>query len=245
MAEDNATNRLVVLAQLQKLGYQAKAVNNGAEAVEAVRQGGWDLVLMDCQMPVMDGFEATRRIRQLLDAEDNVNGIPIVALTAGAMQEDKDRCLSAMNDYLAKPVDLRRLAEVVEQWTGGAAPAGQAKEQARADGAAFRHTELLERLMGDRELAGMVVKEFLQDAPGQLHGLRGRVQEGDFAGIQARAHGLKGSAATVSAENLRALALALEGAGKARELERCRELVSCAEEEVELFRGALERAGWL
>ena len=248
VAEDNATNRLVVLAQLQKLGYQAKAVNNGAEAVETVRQGGWDLVLMDCQMPVMDGFEATRRIRQSPDAPENIRAIPIVALTAGAMQEDKDRCLSEMNDYLSKPVDLRRLAEVVEQWTGGigdAEPAGRDREQARADSAAFRDVELLERLMGDRELAGMIVREFLASAPAQLNGLRERVEQGDFAGLLARAHGLKGSAATVSAENLRALALALEGAGKAKELERCSELVRSAEEEVEQFRGTLERAGWL
>jgi len=233
VVEDNATNRLVVLAQLQKLGYEARAVNNGAEAVEAVRQGGYDLVLMDCQMPVMDGFEATRRIRKSVD-----NRIPIVALTAGAMQEDKDRCLSEMNDYLSKPVDLRRLAEVVEQWTG-------AQSTSRADSAAFRDGELLERLMGDRELAGMILREFLAGAPAQVSGLRERVQDGDFAGIAARAHGLKGSAATVSAENLRALALALEGAGKAHELERCRQLVTSAEEEVEQFRETLERAGWL
>ena len=105
MAEDNATNRKVALAQLRKLGYKASAVTNGAEAVEAVKHGGYDLVLMDCQMPVMDGFEATRSIRESMHP-----GIPIIAITADAMPADRDRCLSeGMNDYLAKPVELSRL----------------------------------------------------------------------------------------------------------------------------------------
>ena len=113
VAEDNATNREVALAQLRKLGYEAAAVTNGAEAVEAVQDGGYDLVLMDCQMPVMDGFEATRRIRQS-------TGIPVVAMTADAMPGDRDRCLSeGMNDYLAKPVELKQLADVLAKWMPG------------------------------------------------------------------------------------------------------------------------------
>jgi CheY-like chemotaxis protein len=111
VAEDNFVNKLVALAQLQKLGYDATAVDNGAQAVAAVEQGGYDLVLMDCQMPVMDGFEATSCIRN-----SNQPRIPIIALTANAMQEDRDRCLSEMNDYLPKPVDLGRLADVLARW---------------------------------------------------------------------------------------------------------------------------------
>jgi CheY-like chemotaxis protein len=112
VAEDNATNRDVALAQLEKLGYQARAVTNGAEAIEAVERGGFDLVLMDCQMPVMDGFEATRRIRASAHS-----AIPIVAVTAGAMTDDRNRCLSeGMNDYLPKPVELAQLEDVIEKW---------------------------------------------------------------------------------------------------------------------------------
>jgi PAS domain S-box-containing protein len=118
VAEDNATNRVVVLAQLQKLGYKADAVTNGAEAVEAVQHKRYDLVLMDCSMPVMDGFEATRRIRGSIQP-----GIPIVAITAYAMSADRDRCLSeGMNDYLAKPVDLGGLADVLAKWLPNPAP---------------------------------------------------------------------------------------------------------------------------
>jgi len=113
VAEDNATNRHVALAQLRKLGYEAQAVSNGAEAVEKVQGGGYDLVLMDCQMPVMGGIEATRLIRQS-------TGIPIVALTAHAMPGDSDRFLSeGMDDYLAKPVELKQLVDVLAKWVPG------------------------------------------------------------------------------------------------------------------------------
>jgi CheY-like chemotaxis protein len=113
VAEDNATNRQVALAQLRKLGYEAVAVNNGAEAVENVQGGGYDLVLMDCQMPVMDGLEATRQIRLS-------TGIPVVAMTAHAMPGDRDRCLSeGMDDYLAKPVELKQLVKVLAKWVPG------------------------------------------------------------------------------------------------------------------------------
>jgi CheY-like chemotaxis protein len=111
VAEDNATNRLVATAQLRKLGYQATAVNNGAEAVEAVQQAHYDLVLMDCQMPVMDGFEANRRIRAIQP------DLPIIAVTADAMPDDQDRCRrEGMSDYLAKPVNIHLLAEVLAKW---------------------------------------------------------------------------------------------------------------------------------
>ena len=112
MAEDNATNREVALAQLRKLGCDAGAVTNGAEAVEAVRRGEYDLVLMDCQMPVMDGFEATRCIRC-----PSIRVLPIIAMTANAMPYDRERCLhEGMNDYLSKPVNLDRLADTLARW---------------------------------------------------------------------------------------------------------------------------------
>ncbi len=109
----------------EKLGYQANAVPNGAEAVQAVEQGSYDLVLMDCEMPVMDGYEATRRIRAARPA------FPIIALTADAMSGDRDRCLSeGMDDYLAKPVDLERLAEVLAKWLGAKTEPSRQRDRA-------------------------------------------------------------------------------------------------------------------
>jgi|GEM_PF-1409198 len=112
IAEDNATNRLVALAQMKKLGYQADAVINGAEAVKALRDDGqYDLVLMDCEMPVMDGYEATHLIRAVHP------DIPIIAATASATLEDRKRCLTVgMSDYLSKPLDLELLGDMLAKW---------------------------------------------------------------------------------------------------------------------------------
>jgi CheY-like chemotaxis protein len=102
----------VALAQLAKLGYKARAVEDGAQAIQALQSSTYDLVLMDCQMPVMDGFEATRRIRR----SDHPQ-LPIIALTADAMSGDRDKCIrEGMNDYLSKPVDMKQLEEILAKW---------------------------------------------------------------------------------------------------------------------------------
>jgi len=121
VAEDNATNREVILAQLWKLGYTATAVADGGEAVEAVRHGSFDLVLMDCQMPVMDGFEATRRIRE---RERGSRRLPVVAMTANAMVGDREKCLKAgMDDHIPKPVRVDALHRALTRWLpAGAMP---------------------------------------------------------------------------------------------------------------------------
>ncbi len=112
IAEDNAVNRFVALSQVTKLGYQADVVTNGAEAVLALQKGEYDLVLMDCEMPEMDGYEATRRVR-----EARLSRAPIIAVTASAMPEDREKCIAAgMDDVLSKPVDLSRMADVLALW---------------------------------------------------------------------------------------------------------------------------------
>jgi CheY-like chemotaxis protein len=114
LAEDNAINQLVALKILGKLGYRADAVANGLEVIKALESIPYDLVLMDCQMPEMDGFEATRAMRNL-----KIN-IPVVAMTANAMKGDRELCLEAgMNDYLSKPVKPAELAATLERWLRG------------------------------------------------------------------------------------------------------------------------------
>jgi len=116
LAEDNTVNQIVALGILKKLGFRTDAVANGLEAIEALKSFPYDLVLMDMQMPEMDGMEATRQIRNPRTQCPNPN-IPIIALTANAMQEDRDKCLEAgMNDYISKPVILMALAQVIEKW---------------------------------------------------------------------------------------------------------------------------------
>jgi two-component system sensor histidine kinase/response regulator len=121
VAEDNVVNQRVVLGLLAKLGHRADAVRNGLEAVRAVESGTYDLVFMDCQMPELDGFEATRRIRRL---SGRCATVPIVALTANAMQGDRERCLEVgMNDYVTKPVDAGRLAAALQRFLPAHRPA--------------------------------------------------------------------------------------------------------------------------
>ncbi len=122
VADDDLTNRTVALAQMGKLGHIAEAAVNGAKALEAMRQGRYDLVLMDCEMPVMDGYEATRRIRELDGPR-----VPVVALTSHASTGDRDRCLrEGMDDVLTKPVDMGRLAETLAKWLPERGGAGEA-----------------------------------------------------------------------------------------------------------------------
>jgi CheY-like chemotaxis protein len=116
LAEDDPTSQLVALAMLQKLGYKAEAVANGAEALDAVRKSRYDLVFMDCQMPEIDGYEATRRIRSL---SAGIRTAPIIAMTANALEGDRQRCLEAgMDDYVTKPIELEALAGTIAKWLG-------------------------------------------------------------------------------------------------------------------------------
>ena len=108
-------NQKVALRTLEKLGYRADVVPNGKEALQAVQEGGHDLVLMDCQMPIMDGFAATREIRKYEDGNGG-SMIPIIAMTASAMKGDREKCLAVgMNDYITKPIRVEELIAAIER----------------------------------------------------------------------------------------------------------------------------------
>ncbi len=234
VVEDDAVSREVARAQLQKLGYSASVAAGGEEALAALEHDGCDLVLMDCEMPDMDGFEATRRIRASVRA-----AVPIVALTANAMAGDRERCVrEGMNDYLAKPLEVRALSEMLAKWL----PAIPGEEAAAA---VFSGEALLGRLMGDRQLVRRMLTAFLGDVPSQLNHLRRKLAEADAPGARFQAHTLKGAAATAGADALRAVAAEMERAGTAGELGRCRETLPRAWEEFERFKSAVEQAGWI
>jgi len=116
VVEDNEVNQLVAVSMLTKLGYRSHVVASGGEAIEALSEDDFAAVLMDCQMPGMDGYDATREIRR---REGNRRRIPVIAMTAGAMNGDRERCLSAgMDDYITKPVRTEELGKVLQRWSG-------------------------------------------------------------------------------------------------------------------------------
>ena len=128
MAEDNPTNQAVAVAMLKRLGYRVEAVANGGEAIKALSEIPYDLVLMDCQMPEIDGYEATRWIRSGDSGARNPD-IPIIAMTAHAMTGDRERCLAAgMNDYLSKPVQPKGLEQTLARWLVSRLPADEGRE---------------------------------------------------------------------------------------------------------------------
>ena len=188
VAEDNQTNQAVALAILRRLGYQADVVGNGLEAIAALQRIPYDLVLMDCQMPELDGYEASRRIRQP-DSGVCAPDVPIVAMTANAMQGDREKCLRAgMNDYLAKPVQTTALALVLNLWLSGPAPQPPPAEIPPAATAVFNAAELLQRLLDDAVTAKLIVAGFLEDAPKQLRVLREAVERGAVPAATQQAH---------------------------------------------------------
>ncbi|MEI8372541.1 MAG: response regulator [Planctomycetota bacterium] len=256
LAEDNPTNQTVAVAILMKLGHAVDAVANGGEAIRALREIPYDLVLMDCQMPEMDGYEATRWIRSSDSGVRNPH-IPVIAMTAHAMKGDREQCLAAgMNDYLCKPVQPKELAETLARWL--AEPAAESPSELSTgvnrspslptpeeNKAVFNEEELLKRLMGDRSLGQTILHGFLEDIPQQIRALKDRLGEGDVPLVERQSHTIKGAAATVGAGSLREVAFAVEQASKAGELGRAAELVPRLEEEFERLKVVIEQLKWI
>jgi CheY-like chemotaxis protein len=224
-------------------------IQSGAEAIQALTNADYDLVLKDCLMPVLDGYAATRSIREGRSGARNPL-MPIVAITADAMAGDRDKCLQAgMSDYISKPVELKKLSDVLEKWLskppaseGHGLAVGQA---APAKKAIFIQEEMLARLMDDKSLAAKVISGFLSDAPRQLLNLKNKLEQGDAPGAHMLAHSLKGAAATLSAEALRELCFEMQEAAAAKNLDLARALLPQLEEQFELLKQALNQSGWM
>ncbi|GFE59811.1 ATP-binding protein [Geobacter sp. AOG2] len=250
VAEDNPTNQAVAVAILKKLGYRADAVADGREAVRALQTTPYDLVLMDCQMPEMDGYEATAMIRSPDSAVLN-HGVPIIAVTAHVLREEQERCRAAgMDDYLAKPIQPELVAAMVKKWlssgSGGDSPAVEnAQEDGTSEHAAiFDEFDFMKRNMHDKKLGRDVVALYVVSAADSLASLQDTLAAGDDGRVLYLAHSLKGASATISAPTMYRLAAELEKMGKNRELERAGILVQELEDEFERLKGVLAGRGW-
>ena len=245
VVEDNPTNQKVARAILGKLGYPAEVASSGEAALEALRQTDFDIVLMDCEMPNMDGFETTGHIRSQAMGSRNP-AIPIIAVTANAMQGDRERCIAAkMNDYLAKPLEPQQLGEMILKWLPppGTIPLGDSSQLARET--IFNEKRLTTRLSGDEALARTILADFVNNVPEQLKSLQKHIEQSDSRRVTADAQALKGAAATVSAVAVNDLSLQIQMAGTAGDWTRAAGLLAELDQEFEAFKTTLTQSGWM
>jgi len=252
LAEDNITNQQVARGILKKMGLHVDTVANGEEAFNTLQMSPYDLVLMDIQMPVMDGLEATMIIRNPLSKVLN-HQIPIIAMTANAMQGDREKCLIAgMDDYVAKPVMPVTLAAVRDKYlprekssqpeqSPGAPEVSSQKSTESQRAIVFDQSGMLERLMHDDDLVCAVLEGFLEDIPKQIEFLKKDLETGDVPGVERLAHTIKGAASNVGGEALRMLAGEMENGGRAGDLLSVKIRMDELEAQFSLLKDELER----
>jgi PAS domain S-box-containing protein len=236
VAEDNEVNQKVAVKILERLGYRVEVADNGEEAVAACARTGYDALLMDCQMPVMDGFVATARIREL---EGATRRTPIIAMTASAMAGDREKCLAAgMDDYVSKPISPESISDVLRRWIKRPAPSFEAEAEEEAPSPLDESViEMLWSIDEDGSLLGEVIDTFLRIAPKRLESLR---ETSDPAALERAAHSFLGSCVNLGALRMGELCAKLEHLGRAGSMEGAKALVAALEDDYRGVRLALE-----
>jgi two-component system sensor histidine kinase/response regulator len=257
VAEDNLVNQRVAARMLERIGYRVDVADDGRQALEALQHNDYEAVLMDVQMPKMNGYEATAEIRRREGAERHT---PIIALTANVMQGDREKALEAgMDDYVPKPVNREELEAVLERHVSpqeSSQTATQASISIRDDDwtapdgdeaildesvlAALRELQDVDEPDILEELIGL----FLEDAPLQIAALRECVKDGMAPAAERIAHTLKGSAGNMGATRMAAVCSELEDVGASGDLCRASEVLKLLEEEFGRVRAALGRLRW-
>lgn len=254
LAEDNPVNIEVARAMLESLDLQVDCARNGEDALQAVRTNQYDAVLMDCQMPVMDGFAATAAIRREEREAGRGRVLPIIAITANALQGDREACLAAgMDDYLSKPFSQQELAAVIGRWMALPLAATVHHEDAPPrlpresvdviqrdviNRAALEKIRALSRERGDA-LVQKVIAAYVDDAPQQLRQLQDAIDGLDTGNVRRIAHTLKSASANVGAEALAAMCKALEHLGRADTTEGADAILTDMEHEFQAVRHSL------
>jgi two-component system sensor histidine kinase/response regulator len=263
LAEDNAINQRVAVGMLEKRGHTVVVAGNGKEALAAAESESFDLILMDVQMPEMDGFEATRAIREkeerarstlspqssVLSPQDpglrtlgpGLFHIPIVAMTAHAMKDDRERCLEAgMDGYVSKPLQAQQLFEVIAGLVPTLAEAeADTPDQTAPTEPVFDRNAALDRVEGNWELLQEIVGLFFDEIPGLLSAVQESIACRDAKALERVAHTLKGAVGNFGAKGAFDAALRLEAMGRDRDLTNVAEAYAELEKEVTYLKGAL------
>ncbi|MEW4564962.1 response regulator [Bremerella sp. JC770] len=216
LAEDNIVNQKLATGVLSKLGCDITVASNGARAVETWKSGEFDIVLMDVEMPELDGLQATAEIRR--QEEGTEQHIPIIAMTAHAMVGDRERCLRAgMDDYLSKPVRLREIRQKLAQVLGGG---NEALPEPVTSSSPIHWKSVLDAADGDRDLIGVVIEAFLEELDMLLPRIRTSIAEGESETLRQAAHTLKGNLLSVGANEASEVAHQLEQFGDSGEFSK-------------------------
>ncbi|MDX1428799.1 MAG: response regulator, partial [Rhodothermales bacterium] len=250
LAEDNVTNQKLALRILEQLGYRADIAANGLEVLEALERQSYDVILMDMQMPEMDGLEATRMIRQKILPG---TGPRIIAMTANAMPGDRELCLQAgMNDYVSKPIRVNELVDALyrcepkhaaTKTAGGSNPEGELETPMATDEVLDRKKlDELREVVGGQEYLVELIDAFLDEAPQLLADLRQGLAGKNTETLTRAAHSLKSNSADFGAKDFNGLCKDLESMGRSGSLDKAAPLVARAEAEFEKVKAALQRA---
>lgn len=209
LAEDCATNQQVALSILKKLNLQADIVKCGEEAIKAIEKTAYDLILLDIQMPGIDGFETTSRIRKLEETLHR-GALPIIAMTAHSLPGYREKCIKAgMNDYISKPISIKTVAEILEKWL--------------PETPVFDESDLMERMMNDETLVYSLANAFLSDAPDQLKGLKTALADNKIDLVERLSHRLAGASGNIGGKEMSAIAYCFEKSAQAGNLTLIRE----------------------
>ncbi|MGK5092136.1 response regulator [Deltaproteobacteria bacterium TL4] len=234
VAEDNRINQVLVIALLEELGYIADMASNGREVMDSLKRQDYDIILMDVQMPELDGFETTRHI---LDKWPEARRPKIIAVTANALQGDKERCLEAgMNDYLSKPIMENELISVLTRW-------GQ-----QIGAYSVLQKEILEREIINKQIFSALnpvlrkelIKIFLQQAPLSIEQIKTHIEHEDFRNLSLDAHDLKGSCLALRASQMAMICEVLQKKGEHQDLSEIPTLMKLLEDNFSLLRKELK-----
>lgn len=252
LVEDHPVNQMVILNQLQMLGYEADCVENGAEAIAQLQSQHYDIVLMDCQMPILDGYQATQELRR---REGSDRHTVVIALTAHALPNDRDKCLAAgMDDYLSKPFDQDALGAIIERWTHPTTKPKVVAEPSEVPKTPLFSTLSIDETLLDAKrlqtisrgkvaLQKQLLQVFIENAQPGLDQMHEALQIKNFGIIEQQAHRLKGSSANVGVRVIPEVAAQMEQQAREKNLTGAIEGLKVLDGQLQKVKAFLESMG--